>query len=654
MFDRLRKRWSGLGWVSRHDDATRPPEDGPVESLSRYKQLRESGLALLVAGRAEEALESLAAAAALAHRLPEAHLNLSRAFTATGRWEAARQALDWAKSLNDKYERDAELHNQIAEQSRTLPKPPPARENFEPDQTLHSSLTGNRWTVLQKPSLGGFGAVYKVRDHDDAKVYALKTFKATLVWSEEDRQRFTREAAIWMRLPPHPNIVRAEWIETIEDFPCVVQEFVEGGDLAHLLKTQSLQLGRALELALHFCDAMAFANDTLRLVHRDVKPSNCLLTSGGVLKVGDFGLAHILAESRGANLGLGALQEHPGLKRNYTMPFGTESYMAPEQDDATAALDTRTDIYGFGVMLFEMLTRRAPRYGRFAHRDFLRLVPEYKLPRALWKLILRCVEPDPLSRPQTFHEVRSQLETILRRTLHREPPRAASPTPVDSSYWQNKAVAFQVLEMYEDAIGCCRRALELDPRDADVLQNHGAILHRAGRDSEALLSLKKALALNADDPDIFNNLALVCRALGDRDGALAYIEDARRNSPADVRILKNQADFLYEAGRFAEALEITGVGLGLAPREVPLQELRSFILVALRDGAAALAVLQEALAVAPRRFGLWKCKALAHELVGEWKDADQACAKALEIQPNDDQVLRIWSRVRGAAPTEFA
>lgn len=636
-----------MPWRDDPDDVTMP-ESGP-EDIPRYRELRDAGLELLAAGYGEQALESLAAAAALAHQLPEAHINLARAFSATGRWEAARQALDWARVLNTS-SHDKEVNSQIAEQWRSLPKAPPGRKDFQKDQVLHSSLTGNRWTVLAPPILGGYGAVYKVRDHDDARVYALKTFKATLLWSEEDRSRFTREAAIWLRLRPHPNIVSAEWIEVIEDFPCIVQEFVEGGDLAHLLRTQSLQLTRALELALQFCDAMAFANDEIGLVHRDVKPSNCLLTSTGTLKVGDFGLAHEIAELHAMRLGLGAL--NPDLIRDYTTPQGTKSYMAPEQHDGTSVLDTRTDIHGFGVMLFEMLTGQVPKEGRFAHRDLAHSVAEFKLPKSLWNLILRCTEPTPEARPQSFHEVRVEIEQILQKKFDRRPPRPAVPLQVGSAYWQNRAVAFQVLEMFEDAVRCCQNALKTDPKDADIWQNQGAILHRLGRNEEALQSLRKALDSNADDPDILNNLALVCRALGQNESALEYIEEARRQSPADPRILKNHAEFLYDRGRLAEAMDSASVGLSLSPREVPLQEIHAFILLAQGDAEGALNELKAALAIAPRRFGLWKCKAMAHESLCEWNEAQEGCVKALEIQPKDEEVLRIQSRVQQAAISE--
>ncbi len=258
--------------------------------------MRDEGLALLASGGGDGALERLAAAAALCHGLAEAHLNLARAFRSTGRWEAARHALALARRRAIDNKAGNRIFGEIDLETGALPSPPPERDNFKKDQVLYSSLTGNRWTVVAEPMLGGLGAVYKVRDHDDTRIYALKTFQSRFIWSDDDRRRFEREAALWMKLAPHPNIVTAEWVEVIEDFPCIVQEFVEGGDLANLLRTQDLAIPRALEFGIQFCDGMSFAHDSTGLVHRDVKPSNCLLTARGMLKVGDFGISRCVSD----------------------------------------------------------------------------------------------------------------------------------------------------------------------------------------------------------------------------------------------------------------------------------------------------------------------------------------------------------------------
>src|SRR5690242_4558992 len=124
-------------------------------------------------------------------------------------------------------------------------------------------------------------------------------------------------------------------------------------------------------------------------------------------------------------------------------------------------------------MFFEMLSGHVPADGRFAHLDLRHSITEFKLPKSLWDLILHCVEPDPNARPQNFHEIRPELEGILRKRFSRIPQTVPTPIPVDSTYWQNRAVAFQVLDLNEDAVECCEKALHIHPSDAEVWQNQG-------------------------------------------------------------------------------------------------------------------------------------------------------------------------------------
>jgi serine/threonine protein kinase len=187
-------------------------------------------------------------------------------------------------------------------------------------QVLHSSTTGHTYEVLEVKK-GGFGAVYIVRKEDSGELYAPKTFQARYLWSDEDRERFEREAITWVMLDHHPNIVTARWVERIEGSPCLVLEYVHGGDLAQLLQKGSLPVERALELALQFCDGMAYAHHKLGIVRRDVKPSNCLLAKNGPLKVTDFGLARTFGQAQEEALGLSGLGL--GVKTQYTMPLGT-------------------------------------------------------------------------------------------------------------------------------------------------------------------------------------------------------------------------------------------------------------------------------------------------------------------------------------------
>src|SRR5436190_2737757 len=232
---------------------------------------------------------------------------------------------------------------------------PPGRGDFEVGQVLDGQF--GPYEVVDV-MFGGVGVVYVVRRGGEGFLSALKTFQARYLWSAEDRDRFEREALTWMRLDRHPNVVAAHWLEHIEGFPCLMLDYVDGIDLSELLAQDPLHGGTALGLALQFCDGMDYAHRKLGIVQRDIKPANCLIAKGGVLKVTDFGLARGFGRAGDVSGAHTATYE--------TTTAGTIPYMAPEQFEAGAALDTRTDIHAFGVMLYEMLTGDRPASGLVA------------------------------------------------------------------------------------------------------------------------------------------------------------------------------------------------------------------------------------------------------------------------------------------------
>jgi serine/threonine protein kinase len=610
----------------------------------------------LAAGDAATAIEKLAVAAALQPRSAEAHESLARALRDAGKIEAARQAVLVAQ------ERGCTTPDLLRLLSE-LPPPPPCRGNFEKGQVLYSSLTGNRWTVLDR-KIGGFGAVYKVRDHENGRIHALKTFQARFLWSDADRKRFIREASTWIRLDPHPNIVSAEWIETIEDFPCVVQEFVEGGDVADMLATQILTIQRVLELAIQFCDGMGFAHNLLGVVHRDIKSSNCLLTSAGSLKIGDFGLARTFEESRTSALDLIGID--PSTRIQFTVPMGTWSYMAPEQLDPEATLDTRTDIHAFGVMLYEMLTRDLPAYysqdetdqglqrGWLAYEYISLSVDRFRVSKDLWRVVLACVEHNPADRPSSFEAVRDELSRILRKRHHREVRLPSLPVPVGADYWNNKAVSFHALQRHEEALQYYERALLLDLQDGDLWQNKGAVLVSLKRFEEAIESLNRAASLSPADSDVWNNMGLAHLELRQLDSALGCFRKAAHLSPRDPLVCKNFAEVLCEQGQVEEAMEWITKGLGNDDRNPALLELKGFALLALRQPQQASECFDDALKIAPRRFGLWKGKALAHERLRQFGEVLDACDRALELMPGDGELLTLKANAVAPAPTGAA
>ncbi len=204
-------------------------------------------------------------------------------------------------------------------------------------------LIANRYQLMEKLGQGGMGEVYRGLDTLTQSPVAIKNLRAINSSDPEILERFRREGSV-LRDLNHPNIVKMLDMIQHDDAYYLVMEYIEGGDLASLLKTQGkLSVPHAIKLALELADALSRAHH-LGIIHRDIKPANVLIAPNGTPRLTDFGVARIEAEDRLTGTGVAV---------------GTLDYMPPEAINGEA-VDTRADIWAFGVMLYEMLTGHRP------------------------------------------------------------------------------------------------------------------------------------------------------------------------------------------------------------------------------------------------------------------------------------------------------
>jgi serine/threonine protein kinase len=260
---------------------------------------------------------------------------------------------------------------------------------------------------------GGMGEVYRARDTRLDRTVALKISK------EQFTPRFETEARATAALE-HPHICRLYDICHDEGTSFLVMEYVEGTPLAG-----PLPLDRVLTYAGQIASALDEAHRK-QIVHRDLKPSNVLVTAKGGVKLLDFGLAKL-------GSGSGALDDE-ALTRGLTAAgtiVGTLHYMSPEQLQGNAA-DTRSDIFAFGVVLYEMLTGKRAFEGASPASVIAAILerPAPSIatvaPSSLDRLLQRCLAKDPDERWQSARDVKAALDLIT------EPPIAAQPSPVDT------------------------------------------------------------------------------------------------------------------------------------------------------------------------------------------------------------------------------
>ncbi|HYQ87410.1 MAG TPA: protein kinase [Bacteroidota bacterium] len=202
--------------------------------------------------------------------------------------------------------------------------------------------TISHYKILEKLGEGGMGVVYKARDTELDRFVALKFLPPYLASDSVEKERFYHEARAASALN-HPNIATIHEIKEFENRLYLAMEFIDGKTLKATAAHENLSIQKILDIAIQVCDGLAAAHEK-GVVHRDIKSDNIMLTPRGQVKITDFGLAKVKGATKLTKAG---------------STIGTAAYMSPEQAQGVE-VDHRTDIFSFGVVLYELITRRLP------------------------------------------------------------------------------------------------------------------------------------------------------------------------------------------------------------------------------------------------------------------------------------------------------
>ena len=300
--------------------------------------------------------------------------------------------------------------------------------------------------IVSKLGQGGMGEVYLAHDTLLERKVALKVLSGHLVGDVEGLKRLQREARSLAALD-HPNIVPVYSFESDEDVHFLTMAYIDGQTLARLLPAGGFPLRELLELAIPLADALRAAHRR-GIVHRDLKPANVMIDRDGRPRVLDFGLAKKSAWARGEASVLTTLSATEHVSEAGTI-LGTYPYMSPEQAEGKT-VDARSDLFSFGVMLYEMACGARPFHGGTAIslissilRDEPRPICEVKpdLPRRLDVVISRCLEKDPAARYPTAEALRSDLEALRPGTASASPASQTSKAAVSLAAAQTGRVS---------------------------------------------------------------------------------------------------------------------------------------------------------------------------------------------------------------------
>jgi serine/threonine-protein kinase len=281
--------------------------------------------------------------------------------------------------------------------------------------------TISHYTVLEKLGAGGMGEIYKAQDTRLNRFVAMKVLSTANAGDVERRRRFVQEAQAASALN-HPNIITIHDVVSTDGLEFMVMEFVSGVTLDELVPKHGLSVHKTLDIAAQMADALQAAH-AAGIVHRDLKPANVMVTGAGLVKILDFGIAKLT----GPSPGMSNTDETLPIDSPMTVEgsiLGTVCYMSPEQAQAKA-VDPRSDIFSFGLVVYEMLTGQKAFSGDSALGTLSAILRDEAkpigalaqgVPPELEQIVHRAMRKDPDQRWQSMQEVRAALVVLKQKS----------------------------------------------------------------------------------------------------------------------------------------------------------------------------------------------------------------------------------------------
>ena len=388
----------------------------------------------------------------------------------------------------------------IAGEGREPPTPELLAKTWKPGDVIL-----DLYEVREVFTSGGRGLVYRVRHRGWNMDLAVKCPRPECFQSEQDKADFEREAETWVKLGLHPHLVVCHYIRRLNGIPRVFAEYVAGGSLAEWIRSRQLYAGgptraleRILDIAIQFAWGLQHAHEQ-GLVHRDVKPGNVLMTSEGIAKVTDFGMARARGPAA-CGLASGDLplaHAKPQAANTILVSAGglTPAFCSPEQIQGRP-VSRKTDIWSWGVSLLHMFAGSALWSAGYLAAGVL---ADYRergptdaslppMPPALADLLQQCFRANPDERPRDMLEIIAVLQHVyaqaIGRSYRRLAPQAAK-ARADSL--NNRALSLRDLNKHDEAEQLWQEALTISPEHPESTYNLGLTRWRAGRSNTEVL-----------------------------------------------------------------------------------------------------------------------------------------------------------------------
>lgn len=481
-------------------------------------------------------------------------------------------------------------------------------DRFDEDARIIDVRKGGMGVIyICEGCVGDFEGRFAVKTCADFEYDLRSSLKESFFHTEAAklRKRFAEEAKRNLELELHPNIVSTYAVQQREGIPYIIMEYIDGPTIRDLITSGPIELNTALSYAIQVAYALQFAYDTKGLIHRDIKPENILTTPDGVAKIADFGLATALTQESLHQIAQEEASGSISLHTSVAQILGTLPYMSPEQVVAPGEPTLRSDIYSFGIVLYEMLEGKKPFFISDLEQMLKAITSKVPPPlshtrqdakRELGSVIAKCLSKIPEERFANYLEIVERLAAIASSLGFNIPAspqtnKASAPpwimfVPVEHIFRkamglvnlglceealkQLEAYNFEALQspalfhaagtacgnlnMHEKAIRLLDKALEVDSSFRKrALFNKGNSLMELKRIEEAVECYKESFNLDPRYTSAILGLAQAAYASGDYQQALHYCERAITNDLANPAIWTMMISSLLNSGQKALA-----------------------------------------------------------------------------------------------------
>jgi serine/threonine protein kinase len=515
-------------------------------------------------------------------------------------------------------------------------------------------VIGGRYIVLGVLGKGGFGVVYHVRDKDDGRELALKTFRDEYIFHPKIRLLFHKEALAWITIGRHPFVLHAEAVHEFDKRLFVAMEYIRPDENGLVSLHDHIAFhGRNFSNRLigtwvtEFCHGITHAYEKGLKAHRDIKPQNILVNDKTFVKISDFGLAASIENVDLPPAQLRSLDLSAFHVQGKTM-CGTLGYIAPEiYAEGTASVSS--DIYAFGAVLWQLCAGSTrPPFWEILNRSpdaraiftVLKSSPVPLVQSSFWEVIHRCLSADPAQRYKNFDEVKDAIKAVIRRSGDAPLDFIVNTAPSFTD-WVNQGASLRALGRFEEALASYEAAIKLQPASATVWVNKANVLSSMKRRSDALAAYDRAILLDPEYQPAWFNKGLELQQSGDHLEAVACFERTLELNPRHGAALRRKGQSLVVGRQFQEAKACYEEALKTDPADdiacTYLGELFSLV----ESTSEALVWYDRAIKTNPKRSSAWTGKAEVLIELSRYDDAIDCLDAALMLDAEDAASLNM-------------